>query len=173
MEKVSMALSTVTATHQTVAILEVLGSVIDQMIATTFNNFSQPKLDAGFNFREGTKYLADLLQNTIAGIDINDTQKSASTIKFYYSKNPKITNLIFEFSLCFLFKFCCKGFLSCVPLIDSSNQSFANSDSMEIDNNENAKSVTAFFADWVPQLLDRLFLKKKKKNEFTSLDAFK
>jgi len=72
-EKSQFGLQTLTATHQTVSVLEALSSVIDLIADQSL-------------FPKGKQELLPLLHLSLLGIDINDIPKTNATIKIYYSK---------------------------------------------------------------------------------------
>jgi hypothetical protein len=69
-EKCLFALQTLTETHQTTVALEILSIIIF------------PLLDQRI-FIGGKKYLSELMTLTLPGIDVNDSKKTLTTLKFY------------------------------------------------------------------------------------------
>eukprot|EP00004_Rigifila_ramosa_P022879 TRINITY_DN6345_c0_g1_i1.p1 TRINITY_DN6345_c0_g1~~TRINITY_DN6345_c0_g1_i1.p1 ORF type:complete len:1718 (+),score=384.96 TRINITY_DN6345_c0_g1_i1:405-5156(+) len=69
LERTTLALQTVTATHQTASAIELLSSIVPMVL------------------RSGelcSEYLPQILEITLLGIDSNDALKTAATLKFYY-----------------------------------------------------------------------------------------
>ena len=71
MERIYFALETVTETHQTTQALEILATVAHPLIS---------------KYKEGAvRHLVPFMQMAVPGIDPNDSQKTAATLKFFFS----------------------------------------------------------------------------------------
>eukprot|EP01080_Neovahlkampfia_damariscottae_P004215 gene4215-7552_t len=135
-EKCMFALQTLTETHQTTVALETLSIVIFPLLNKSI-------------FSNGKKYLQDLMNLTIPGIDVNDLKKTWSSIKFY-------TALLVTINL------------------NNVNQTNSSS-SINEQNNLDEYFDPNFFEDWCTCLLDKMFtilsnqnLEKDKENNLDS-----
>jgi proteasome activator subunit 4 len=146
MERCFHALQTLTETHQTVSALETLCLVIFPLLKNS-------------HYPEGQRYLTELMNLTLPGIDTNDMRKTWSTIKFYTSLLiclPLNTGIALEVATPAL-----NPPLTGEDLID---------DVLDVDfsrhhnrtrpklNNQSPPDAIQYFEEWCIQLLDRIFV---------------
>mmetsp|Transcript_17352 Transcript_17352/g.28499 ORF Transcript_17352/g.28499 Transcript_17352/m.28499 type:complete len:1861 (+) Transcript_17352:142-5724(+) len=125
------------ATHQTIGALETL-SICAHPIFSRQNN------------PQGAAYLVNLLSASLPGIDPNDLGKTRATIRFYISILYSIP--LFEASLDTTSNIAGDDMMA----IDSYGSSSA-AQSLNSEADEEARSATFTFSDWVLSLLTRLF----------------
>jgi hypothetical protein len=119
LETVFPALETLTETHQTCSALQVLGCIARPLVWRA-------------HYPEGVTQLSRLLYAALPGIDINDSSKTASTLRFFTE--------VFQ----------------CVTIIDSTSVCTLPDSASVAD--RAAWQLTGLLGDWILLLFDKLFV---------------